>query len=66
MRQFECDATYVCDAEFYFHRNMVDMKSIGKLNAEQFAVAMFLISEKVNGNRLRTYLQEALEVSTYV
>ena len=23
------------------------MKSIGKLNAEQFAVAMFLISEKV-------------------
>ena len=30
------------------------MKSIGKLNAEQFAVAMFLISEKVNSNRLRT------------
>ena len=45
---------YVCDAEFYFHRNMVDMKSIGKLNAEQFAVAMFLISEKVNRNRFRT------------
>ena len=30
----------------------MDLKSTGKLNAEQFAVAMHLISEKVNINRL--------------
>jgi epidermal growth factor receptor substrate 15 len=32
--------------------NLIDTKSSGKLNAEQFAVAMYLISEKVKGGEI--------------
>ncbi len=31
------------------HRNLVDIKKSGKLNAEQFALAMWLIARKVCG-----------------
>ena len=42
----------VCVTGFCYCRNLVDMKATGKLNAEQFAVAMYLISEKVNIKRM--------------
>lgn len=30
-------------------RNLCDTKGIGKLNSEQFALAMFLVKQKLNG-----------------
>ena len=36
---------------YLFHRSLCDVDNTGQLNKEQFALAMYLISEKVKGKR---------------
>ena len=42
-----CMCVCVCTYTYLHHRNLCDLEGNGRLNSEQFALAMYLIAEKV-------------------
>lgn len=42
---------YTAHTSTFIYRNLCDVDKTGQLNKEQFALAMYLISEKVKGRR---------------